>query len=1804
MLKPAFTPDTITKATYKMALGKTIKALRKMANFHKTSETACSFYLNLEYDFNPQNPDKQLLLLAGKMGKWKNIVKQDVAKNPMQTLRGAAYMRLAQDGITPEALVLMPVKGKAKEVPCTKALRPIAKKLKIEIEFVKGMSEEALELLEAQEDAAPDVDELEEDDAGLEAEMTDLLEEVSNSFDDTELKLLYQALFKQVKIAQPLFNKSPQEHEREQYVAIMKALLAQRDLFQEELAKDIPQIEKDKYAPFLTNTKPLYDYAEKLITWAESMKAKATRRKPELSPALLKAYDAIKEGKFDDNWSKKKQACEQLIKALEAFEKQVNESAQNQADKDEAQEALDQSRDIRQDLATRITQMGNKVPNVLSSLETVKGIGGSAHLLSPGYYGKILDLMAQYESPNIANDYLAKTALITEIDRNIKLWFETNKPPYSSGNQKEANALNQLKLSLEEQKKYLLKGVDRTITKADYEALLYEHKAGTSAASKQAQEIASATTDNRAIALARIISDGGGNDKTFGQIMKWLRDDAEGNLEALYLDAKLQLTGKVGRLRMDIATLFGASSLQTLFLLNQLDNKQSPFADMAIAYGLLGTGWFNSGEISDVVAYVHKNLNAKELNLVINPDGKDRFASEIHAKLVKDKELFQELKSLMLTKEVADGSISEEAALNNINESTKLKYKSTDDYYLHASFKRVGNNASTFLEVVRDWVKTSTPERRAKVLNPKSQFMLHLSDKTTGVLVPWGLSKSEAASIKAVIECYSEPIAGQEGVKAVEELQQLAKAQAEKTSYRRWKDNEVIGDEMNKILFAKNIKDPQLAIIQKFFPSDVEAWQQGDATKKAEILEKAKLELKKVLVQADMKQEKMDEILQRVDAAGTKGDTYFAVKSLADEKIGFRAASRAMELIDGLDPDSKEIIGLRYDIALLRKLRAQVIGTVAKGKGLAKWKVTMSKLGLPPSATEIEAAKQAHEADTQNQDLKDQYDLLLELKKFAESETLSDEELGANLDQARVAQLSQHKMLSKDQVEKLKIDLSNQPSYWAAKLAKEYKASDNDHTLVMLAAQTQIQATKQDNQGTFLAQVMEEIKRLSSSLHEKINQGSGKTDRGNSYDLIKKALVAGQSIKIAELVQHAREDTFTAYRVPLKDLQQITKGLSSDQLLDECFDFKPIKTALDNKADLLGQLDAAATEEDKQALQTQIAQADAEIAKAFTTFDLKPEFLDQLDDSARGSRILAFKNELRNKVADAAGDEAKAKKLLEVFKKNGITTLTEADILLIGQNVKGLATLERNIGLESGLQWSSQSSTMLQRDAAGSKYLKEAWGNQEKLAKSQSLSPEEASKEKLDMAARLASAQEDFAAAQQRFEETKAKYDNRLKKAVSIIVGSILFAATVLTGVGGAGFLLQLVWQLSSTAVTVLINETVNKIAAGTNYDGYQQFLASALTQLTKDSLTFLAGQALYALKYDDFTSAINQGLGGEGAVGKFLVAPAVDVLAQTPKAFVKAFAENLTKGFSDKDKGLLASPGDLAKSIGNIFTDMPFDYLKGICTTAFGEAAQGLSKLIDPNDKKLFSYDKKFGKDKDNNAQADGPFQDYGRYAAEATNASELISSLKQNIRSGRVWINIANGIAYGKADKSVSIEALIENQVDKVIEAFQQSNPEAGPIDLSTFKEDIEAGKQAAQTELRNKLAQIIGSDVPANFNSLSFEELQEIHLSIPQKHELQAVQYYLSTIVPASRLTLQAYTIAADIANKKRSLQDYGVEFARLKTQFSDENYAQDWVSGKIRQTYPVPDGQNGNIDLSQNLEDIYENWKAIQLLLPSN
>jgi hypothetical protein len=174
MLKTIFTPETIKKANSKIALAKTVKVLKtKMLKFHTTAETACSFYLNLEYKF--AEGDVEPLLLLGKMDKWKNIAKKDTtdSSTAMSCLRGAAFVRLNSEGL-PEALVLMPVKGKAKETPITKAMRPMLKKLGIELLFEAGMSEDQLEALQAKEDAAPDMpdDELEEGGDELEEEGT------------------------------------------------------------------------------------------------------------------------------------------------------------------------------------------------------------------------------------------------------------------------------------------------------------------------------------------------------------------------------------------------------------------------------------------------------------------------------------------------------------------------------------------------------------------------------------------------------------------------------------------------------------------------------------------------------------------------------------------------------------------------------------------------------------------------------------------------------------------------------------------------------------------------------------------------------------------------------------------------------------------------------------------------------------------------------------------------------------------------------------------------------------------------------------------------------------------------------------------------------------------------------------------------------------------------------------------------------------------------------------------------------------------------------------------------------------------------------------------------------------------------------------------------------------------------------------------------------------------------------------------------------------------------------------------------
>ena len=302
MLKTAFTTETIKKATPKIALAKTYKLLgNKMGNFHTSPETACSFYLNLEHDFNGE---KAPLMLVGKMGKWKNVVKKTVAEDPTKTLRGAAYLRMSEDGVTPEALMLMPVKGKAKETPITKAFKPLTKKLGVEIIIGKAMSEEEFEALEAKEDQIADTEEEELDDT---AELEALAD-----YDETQLLAAYQTLRKHVQAAAPHYKKQPVTSA---IVGLMKNVQEGSAAFQQVLAT-APDSEKNKYAAFLKEIKPLADYAEQLV---KAFGANAKESKPFDAKALSEAYQSLNEkAKIADVFQKKKLLNAQALEAYQA----------------------------------------------------------------------------------------------------------------------------------------------------------------------------------------------------------------------------------------------------------------------------------------------------------------------------------------------------------------------------------------------------------------------------------------------------------------------------------------------------------------------------------------------------------------------------------------------------------------------------------------------------------------------------------------------------------------------------------------------------------------------------------------------------------------------------------------------------------------------------------------------------------------------------------------------------------------------------------------------------------------------------------------------------------------------------------------------------------------------------------------------------------------------------------------------------------------------------------------------------------------------------------------------------------------------------------------------------------------------------------------------------------------------------------------------------------------------------------------------------------------------------------------------
>lgn len=956
---------------------------------------------------------------------------------------------------------------------------------------------------------------------------------------------------------------------------------------------------------------------------------------------------------------------------------------------------------------------------------------------------------------------------------------------------------------------------------------LYEATSGTQESNKSAVEVRDASVDDRALRLAAILHEGSNNDVTFGAVIKWAADSMYKDLESKYVTAVKEKYKKNSTLFIDVVKLFGADSLRTRYIFDALAGKTSPYAPLAFKLGLLGETWKDgiasktkgilsggTAERSDAMEEIVSNLGLTDIDTILAATDPKTFEGAINIELEKRFEkIFKQIEArreMLQTQEAATKSPNDDAA--------KQKYYQACDAYLCRLVKRVRNEGSLFgsrinpsqlNEEILAWAKTTPQDVRDYVLEPNTQFS-ELLRELKGTFKISGIGEGDVRYLIERIKAKRDVPADQQDILRLDEVKAMAAKQQTKWGITRWWENKDAGEEFKAVLFGKDgLKNPQLAVVQQYGNSaDIKRWgelnqqvaqarQTGDngalaqlQKERQEIFDRAYTNVQLMLEKADIHADLQKQISETIRSNGSKAEAYQKLTELAKTwKIKFDFGMQVLEVLESITPDSKEFAAIRNDNDMLLALKARTIGRLATKGNRKQWGLIAKILGLTGAL-----------ADPYNMD---------------GCETIGDTKENFK----RAHRVSRAKLSTPDEEQQQQADAIKQKGkldYWAARLVAEYKKglfSREPHRLI----QTCFDAQKQ---GLSLKAIFEEVQKLSNSAYDYVMNDGGifkilKEKLGANVKVLREAITKDAKLSIADVLEHSSK--FFKTSVSDKEINALLESLTPKDILEQCFDFAAFRVLINTKKDKV-----AATEQpnlDAEALE-KLKSEIADLNKQIKQLDISNNFQALLEKVLKSQKALAFKKKLRSDVGNALLD-TKDNEVKQAFLQLGFTA---ADLRLIALDIQAISNIETEKGLETGLQWSSQSSRMLQRDLATAKYLKQGWEKNERVeAIGQGFASDELEEEKMQMAAAIQQLEGVMQQAQANFKERRDEYNAIFKKIIEYLLMAVVMAVGlgVSAATNGAGLAVVLPIMISWGIGSAVFKKAVNSwIATAVEGDG------------------------------------------------------------------------------------------------------------------------------------------------------------------------------------------------------------------------------------------------------------------------------------------------------------------------------------------------------------------------------------------------
>lgn len=1052
--------------------------------------------------------------------------------------------------------------------------------------------------------------------------------------------------------------------------------------------------------------------------------------------------------------------------------------------------------------------------------------------------------------------------------------------------------------------------------------------AGEESASQKARAMRDASVDERALEIAKVLNLGkaAGNDKNFAAVLRWVNE--AGNLADKYESATQKLYKKTSTLLADLSMVFG-SGLRGQMLINRLEGSESSHTKLAACFGCLGAGSFSqmfSSEKADAMSIIRNEYNAKRIKEIF--DGADDFAKACLAFLNKNPKLLAELRAIADVKTQQENienlkKATDDASKDELKKA-QIKLHAVNNAYLDSIIERIKDSSvvgrvdgDQLQKDIKDWADRVTQEERDAALS--GAFMKNLAQMRDS-FSPNGVDKKLYKHIERIL---SEPRASAEDKAALEsnaifnEVQKLAIEQGDKNRVKRWKENKETGEKFKAIILSGDSKNPQLSTVTRFAVDMVkegktiasrdastmdekqkkalEALQLQYATIGANLLKDEKTlitaftdpktptnvrdaifeiamgKVKGLMDIAGVHSKFVEELDETIRSNGARGAAYQALAKLAADEKGLTnigVGDDIIEILEGIDADSPEFATIKTDTEMLEALKVRVIGRTGLGK--KDWVKISKLLGLSGSlanpSVEIANAKDAFVGKRKN-------------------------------NRSKILSPAEKEKLGKEQAEAQKM-----PSYWAQRLALEYKKG----ILVDKIAVSEM-VIKAKKAGAAWDAVMTELFGINEKAHGYIMVLLRNPD-GSS----------GKNLSMTDYLQMLADKTFISQNTRMSKMREMVANLSMQELIEQSFSFpqagisdaltkakgdldtvekalEAAKTAVEaaNKTaettgaalkandDAKTKLDtdlAAAADADKPKIQTEIdklvaarvalakANDDAVAAATKAGTDLttannavktaQDALTKAQDDSQEAIDTLVKNLDLRpdfTKLLNKALDPQFALEIKNLIREKVVSELSndaaaaakafgldKADIQLLTENIRAIALNEKELQSKTGVQYYGLTARAIVRDVATANHAKELSKGQEKLtAMKKGGDPAKTKAAKAEISEKLQITGEEKNARIAAFEERKKQYDDRIKAVVNELVSIAVKAATI--PLAAIPFLPGVI----EASIKAVVNNLVNKGLGGDRAGGWDTVFKNMAKDAAKDIAISIVNDAL-----------------------------------------------------------------------------------------------------------------------------------------------------------------------------------------------------------------------------------------------------------------------------------------------------------------------------------------------------------------------